>query len=577
MNIENDFLSDFDLFGKEPEIYYQGKSKKSSFLGITLTIIYIIIYIAFLIYKLIRMIKRVDLTFYDSYTFKGLPSINITNNVFYGGFGMGGIADERMYYLKVFYISKYKVNGKWENTTRQLEIERCKLEWFGSEYQDIFADQPLSNYYCIKKVEDMVLEGYSNLERFSYFNVKYYPCVNYTKDGEECYDKKIIEKFFTANTIELKVQDNDLNPEDYKRPVRRRAKDMNSPVFKDLYQLIYSYIQIVNIETDEDLTGLNFFTDTIRHEQYTKYDHSFLIASPLFFGDILKTGGPICDVTLQLDAKVLTQKRQYVKLIDVLGDVGGLMELVFSFFNILSSFITEVMYDKSLINNLFSFDVNRKLVVLKKNKKSGLINSDIPKRDVRQLDTFKLRQTFKNIEDNNIIEIIPKEKLNETISLNNNNSALVKKKIIKKKVKKKINLNNTSNQLKSNNELEKSPNSENKLSLEENKNIINRDIKANINDDNTAVKNEEDLRSLYINNWTIFCFWFTSKKKNINKILFEEGNKIITERLDIMNMFNHLYINEIIQEKLGIEAKDMEMSDDFKNSLHLLNSKAIVS
>ena len=144
-------------------------------------------------------------------------------------------------------------------------------------------------------------------------------------------------------------------------------------------------------------------------------------------------------------------------------------------------------------------------------------------------------------------------------------------------VKKKISLNSTINQLKANNELERSPNSENKLSLEENKNIIIRDIKANINDDCTSIKIEEDLRSLYINNWTIFCFWFTSKKKNINKILFEEGNKIITERLDIMNMFNHLYINEIIQEKLGIEAKDMEMSDDFKNSLHLLNSKTIVS
>ena len=70
MNVENDFLTDFDLFGKEPEFYYHGKSKKSSLFGIVLTIVYIVIYIAFLIYKLIRMLKRVDLTFYDSYTFK---------------------------------------------------------------------------------------------------------------------------------------------------------------------------------------------------------------------------------------------------------------------------------------------------------------------------------------------------------------------------------------------------------------------------------------------------------------------------------------------------------------------------
>ena len=65
------------------------------------------------------MFQRVDVTFYDSYTFKGIPSIKLTNNEFYGGFGMGQIVDERMYSLDVYYISKVKVNGKWENMTKK--------------------------------------------------------------------------------------------------------------------------------------------------------------------------------------------------------------------------------------------------------------------------------------------------------------------------------------------------------------------------------------------------------------------------------------------------------------------------
>ena len=123
MNVENDFLTDFDLFGKTPEFYYKGRSKKSSIFGIILTIIYIILYITFLIYKLVRMFKRTDVTFYDSYTFKGLPSIKLSNNEFYGGFGMGGIVDERMYHLKVYYVSKVKVNGQWEETTIPLKTD----------------------------------------------------------------------------------------------------------------------------------------------------------------------------------------------------------------------------------------------------------------------------------------------------------------------------------------------------------------------------------------------------------------------------------------------------------------------
>ena len=583
MNVENDFLTDFDLFGKQPEIYYHGKSKKSSTFGIVLTAIYIVIYIAFLIYKIIRMLKRIDLTFYDSYTFQGLPSINLTNNEFYGGFGMGGIVDEKMYRIEVFYVSKVKVNGVWQETTKQLPIEVCKLEWFGSEYQEIFADQPMNQYYCIKSVDGMVLEGYSNLERFSYFNVKYYPCVGQTKDGEECYDYYTKLKFFSVNTIELKIQDNDLNPENYKKPVIRRVKDMNSPVFHQLYQLIYSYIQIVNIETDEDITGLNFFTDTIRREQYTKYDESFLIASPLFYGDILQTGGPICDVYLQLSAKVLTEKRQYVTLIAVLGDVGGLMEILLTFLNIITSFITEVLYDRSLINNLFSFDLNKKLVVLNVKKKKRKSNDEDNQRtDIKRFDSIKLREDLQNIENNNKnIEIVPKEKLDNQFQLDSpfdkNNISSTRKKI-KKKIKKKISLRSANHNLKSYNNIEKTPNYENKLSIEENKIIDNKDTKVNgtmwrVNTSGV----DRDLRKVYINNWTIFCFWCTSKKRNVNKVLFEEGSKIITKRLDIMNMFNHLYINEIIQEKLGFEARDMEMSDEFKNYLRFFNSSNIDS
>ena len=583
MNVENDFLTDFDLFGKQPEIYYHGKSKKSSAFGIVLTAIYIVIYIAFLIYKIIRMLKRIDLTFYDSYTFQGLPSINLTNNEFYGGFGMGGIVDEKMYRIEVFYVSKVKVNGVWQETTKQLPIEVCKLEWFGSEYQEIFADQPMNQYYCIKSVDGMVLEGYSNLERFSYFNVKYYPCVGQTKDGEECYDYFTKLKFFSVNTIELKIQDNDLNPENYKKPVIRRVKDMNSPVFHQLYQLIYSYIQIVNIETDEDITGLNFFTNTIRREQYTKYDESFLIASPLFYGDILQTGGPICDVYLQLSAKVLTEKRQYVTLIAVLGDVGGLMEILLTFLNIITSFITEVLYDRSLINNLFSFDLNKKLVVLNVKKKKRKSNDEDNQRtDIKRFDSIKLREDLQNIENNNKnIEIVPKEKLDNQFQLDSpfdkNNISSTRKKI-KKKIKKKIIVRSASHNLKSYNDIEKTPNYENKLSIEENKIIDNKDTKVNgtmwrVNTSGV----DRDLRKVYINNWTIFCFWCTSKKRNVNKVLFEEGSKIITKRLDIMNMFNHLYINEIIQEKLGFEARDMEMSDEFKNYLRFFNSSNIDS
>jgi hypothetical protein len=52
-----------------------------------------------------------------------------------------------------------------------------------------------------------------------------------------------------------------------------------------------------------------------------------------------------------------------------LGDVGGLMEVFFSVFRIISSFLNETLYETSLVNHLFSFDLRKKVLIIKKKKK----------------------------------------------------------------------------------------------------------------------------------------------------------------------------------------------------------------
>ena len=88
-NINCKFLEDIDLFGTEAEVYFKGRSKRSFVLGKVLTIIYTILYLAFFIYKLVRMIKKVDVNFYETTTFTGeIPSLHLDNDMFYGGFGL---------------------------------------------------------------------------------------------------------------------------------------------------------------------------------------------------------------------------------------------------------------------------------------------------------------------------------------------------------------------------------------------------------------------------------------------------------------------------------------------------------
>ena len=50
-------LKELDMFGKEARLYYNGDEKKSSNFGIINSLLYLIIYGALLIYKLLKMIK----------------------------------------------------------------------------------------------------------------------------------------------------------------------------------------------------------------------------------------------------------------------------------------------------------------------------------------------------------------------------------------------------------------------------------------------------------------------------------------------------------------------------------------
>ena len=69
-----------------------------------------------------------------------------------------------------------------------------------------------------------------------------------------------------------------------------------------------------------------------------------------------------------ISENVRTERRTYTKLIAILGEIGGLMEVLYTLFKIISSFAGDILYEIALVNNLFSFDLNNKVIILKDKK-----------------------------------------------------------------------------------------------------------------------------------------------------------------------------------------------------------------
>ena len=159
-NLRCEYLKEIDMFGKEPELYYKGSPKKKSWMGRILSILFVFIYFGFLLYKIIRMLQKKDVTFYDRFTYVKEPSkIKITNENFYGGFALenpetyDSFIDERIYYPKAYFKRAEKKGKKFNWDIVELELEPCRLEKFGSIYKEHYKIKDLNNLYCIKNMD----------------------------------------------------------------------------------------------------------------------------------------------------------------------------------------------------------------------------------------------------------------------------------------------------------------------------------------------------------------------------------------------------------------------------------------
>jgi len=601
-------MNNIDLYAKEAELYYKGNNKKSILIGKIFTIIYIFMYGAFFIYQLVRMFKRSDGTFYDSYSFTGEPpNIQLTKENFYGGFALGNpltletFVDDSIYNVKAYYRSGVKKGSHWSWTTIPLQIETCKLEKFGEKYRDIFKDKQIEKLHCVS-VLDQLLQGHLTYDTYSFFLIKFFPCINSTENNFSCKPLSVIKSYLTQTFVTFKMEDIDLTPQIYNSPIQLRDKEVSANIESNLFKDVHSYFQVVNIETDEGIIGFEMFS-SIRKEKYIKYDESIILSS-LKSNDIFETGDSLCDVTIQLSEKELTQKRTYIKLVQVLEEVGGFMEVFYSFFKIISSFLNDTLYEQSLVNHLFKFDIDKKLVLIKNKKntqKQNVFQSENPKVCFPKKLTMLSSQNSNILIDENTIQ--SKRKLNDTHFFKNNNindkntintmknkrRKIVYKTILnRKETKDPINnlyIRNTRKENYNNNKdkiginiYEMNYNNVNSHNMNSNEGIIH--VKGKENDKKNVKDNNDKrgiLQKIQVNRYCIYlCFLCVRKRRNIQNILLDEGMRIIIEKLDIINIFKRMYRDEKFQEMLDDKEEYIKMSDECKTRIFDIYNNTLV-
>ena len=554
-----EFLKEIDFYGKQPEFYFNGNSKKVTCIGRIFTFIFIFIYIVFFIYKLFRMYRRIDITFYDSYSDKGeIPSIHITNENFYIAFSIfDGTTGEPFIDESIYYPVAYYKDNEIEEI---IELGPCNIDKIGSKYKTYFKEYKLDKYYCLNKVNH-TFKAYMNS-----FSFKINPCRNTSENNNHCKSKEIIDYYLNGNNFIIALEDILITPLNFEKPVQERINQLYTTLFKNFGQYLYIEMQMVTIETNNNIIGFDFLTNE-KIENFIKYDTLEIIPQPGYDLDDENNNYPVCEIEFQLKDKILSEKRQYTQLIDVLGEVGGFMEIISSFFGAICSFIVDILYENSIVNNLFSFDIKKKIVTIKNKEKhldfkannERIIkdnNISIIQNNQILLPTYDNAQKRNNILIEDITNRKLSDKTNENIFLNKKKLTNIMETNPYKNGNEIENLDNQSVKNNSNSYYLKETNREKHLQKNKSKDLVK------------EKNNSSEINYIQLNKILLYLgFCFIRKIKNVNNALLNEGISIIKEKLDIFNLLSNTILTESIHKKFNCEFEEILISDECLKNL----------
>ena len=196
------------------------------------------------------------------------------------------------------------------------------------------------------------------------------------------------------------------------------------------------------------------------------------------------------------------------------------MEVLFTLFRIISSFAVDILYEVSMVNGLFKFDLEKRNVILKENFVE----------EKQKIPGLKKKETQEEVEKNNIEE--QDKQLDNDIPItyirkkNNHKSNKFRHSKVSASKIEMINSNSASSKTKTNYN-----------DLEGINNIFNNEKNIEYNNQRNDLEfnnNKSIISKVRLNRACIYLwFCFVRRNRNINNVLINEGMDLISRRLDI--------------------------------------------
>ena len=584
-------LLDFDIYSRRISFFYKNKEKIGSSLGIVLTFLYAMISITLFLYYFIRTIRKDEVTPSDSTIYPStIPSFDINKNTFYLAFGLEHptkfirFIDEKIYYPEVLFVQRNKESGQFVKKEETiLSIERCDVSKFGEEYQNLFQEEDLYNSYCLKDF-NLTLKGGFKFDKMSFIKINIYPCKNSSENNNHCKPQKEIDFYLTSGYFSILAKDIGLNPFNYSFPTLPLIQDIYTVIDKSFRTEFIIYFGITEIDTD-----IGLFTTNIKKETYLKYINNY---HTIFLSedDDYLSGKEILTAQIRLQDSIYFQKRSYSKMSQVFSTTGGYMQVISTFFSLISLLTKKISLEKKLLNSLFNFNIKNKKIILcveyqkrldynttlNKGRDSNFIPYEAKKSIISNM--RRRRNSILILDKNDTISPALKKGISKDNQIlknvqnyRNNRFKEDMNEIFKKLSKEKeqnTNINNHSINRSKVEMLNKEENSNfNQMSEFFDRNIEKK-IPNNLSNFNLIkdfkIVDKGNCATIHFNLFDYYCLRRFSKKRTEIE-LFKFGINFYKSQMDIINFFNIMFLTQIMltqksEKKHNILSQKIELS-----------------
>ena len=558
INYEN-----LDIYSKRICFFFNNQEKITSYFGLFLTFVYIFASLILFLLEIIKAIQRKEIKVYDTTIYsQEMPIIDVGIEQFYFAFGLEypntatRYIDEGIYTAKITYFDKQKKEDDFVTVfEKDLEFEKCQVDNFGKEYQNLFVKDELNNSYCLKDFNyNITLAGSYKYERITYLRIVINPCVNSTKNNYSCKPQEVIDSLLNSGYFSIVLKDFGLNPSNYENPRIPTLQDLYTTVDRRLSKNYILNFGVTEIRTDKGL--VNSQVSKEKYVQFRKVLETFSLRDEKDY----HSGKNLILVQLRLEDTLLVQTRAYTKIAEILSKIGGYMQLMNTVFLLLTTIINKINSEIKIINSIFNFNIKENKMIVKLKSFRG--SSKILSISINNNNNNKKKGFSSNILNNNNINNVENENKskNHLIMKDNINNNISSLNALDSRKNKEI----KNNSLKMNKHIIAFENSKNDsiksgidniMSFKKNDNQLEKGkIKYTYSDLNNINNFKEEYNYMDFTDYlNLNIFDYLCPRKNAPKYknikLFNKGNSFYRKKMDIVNVFTLLtYIEDSIQK-----------------------------